>query len=231
MNPSRDCHLRTHQILRGHTRIFATAYFLRLGYVSHVGRRKNYVPWWDKECETLYRSFTRAPVRTDSDRAASSLHSRLQQKSRSDGRNLSTPSNSSRRAWGTINKLTGRSGRSSRLCPVSVNSFASQLVKNGAHKTGNLEPTRLVKKQLSNLWKILTPQGHSIAEPFRPEEFAAALRHLKPGKSPGLDSIFLEFILHAWSDLKSWFGDFLNSCMHQLKILKVWREALVVAIP
>jgi len=29
------------------------------------GRRKNYVPCWDKECETLYRSFTRVPVGTD----------------------------------------------------------------------------------------------------------------------------------------------------------------------
>ena len=40
MNPSRDCHLPTHQILRGHTRIFARAYFLRLNNVFHlaVGR-------------------------------------------------------------------------------------------------------------------------------------------------------------------------------------------------
>jgi len=42
-------------------------------------------------------------------------------------------SHSSRKAWRTINKLTGRPGRSSRLCPVSANSIASQLVKNGAH--------------------------------------------------------------------------------------------------
>jgi len=44
------------------------------------GRRKNYVPLWYKECETLYRSFIPAPVGTDSDRAASSLLSRLGQK-------------------------------------------------------------------------------------------------------------------------------------------------------
>jgi len=44
------------------------------------GRRRNYVPCWDKECETLYRSFIRAAVETDSDRAASSLLSRLEQK-------------------------------------------------------------------------------------------------------------------------------------------------------
>jgi len=44
------------------------------------GRRKNYVASWDKECETLYRSFIQAPVGTASDRVASSLLSRLQQK-------------------------------------------------------------------------------------------------------------------------------------------------------
>ena len=87
------------------------------------------------------------------------------------------------------------SGRSSCLCPVLANSITSQLVKNGAHKTSDREPTRLVNKQLSDLWKIPTREGHSISEPFRPEEFAAALRRLKPGKSPGLDSIFPKFIL------------------------------------
>jgi len=89
------------------------------------------------------------------------------------------------------------------------------LVKNGAHKTSARETTRLVNKQLSDIWKLPTPEGHSITETFRPEEFAVALRRLKPGKSPGLDSIFPELILHAGSALKSWFCDFFNSCMHQ----------------
>jgi len=44
------------------------------------GRRKNYVTCWDQEYQTLYRSFIRAPVGTASDRVASSLLSRLQQK-------------------------------------------------------------------------------------------------------------------------------------------------------
>jgi len=59
-------------------------------------------------------------------------------------------------------------------------------VKNGAHRTGDRESTRLVNKELSDLWKIPTREGHSIPEPFREEELAAALRRLKPGKSPGL---------------------------------------------
>ena len=67
----------------------------------------------------------------------------------------------------------------------------------------------------SNTW------GWQYLRTLRPEEFAAALRHLKSGKSPGLDSIFPEFVLHAGSALKSWFCDFLNSCMRQLKIPKI----------
>jgi len=104
-------------------------------------------------------------------------------------------------------------------------------MKNGAHKTSVRESTRFVNKQLFNLWKIPTPVGHSISESFRLEEFAAALRRLIPGKSPGLDSIFPEFILHAGLTLKSWFCNFLNSCMRQLKIPKIWKSTLVVAIP
>ena len=164
------------------------------------GRRKSDVPWWDKECETLYRSITRAPVGTDSDRAATSLLSRLGQKKqeRREEAVISIEfSRSSHKAWRTINKLTGRSGRAFRQCPISANSIASQLVKNGAQKTGDRKSTRLVNRELSDLWKIPTPEGHSISEPFRPEELTAALRRLKPGRSPGLDSIFPEFIFHG----------------------------------
>jgi len=51
------------------------------------GRRKNYLLCWDKEYDTLYRSFARAPVGTASDRAASSLLSWLgKRRSRNDGR-------------------------------------------------------------------------------------------------------------------------------------------------
>jgi len=133
------------------------------------GRRKNYVPCRDKECKTLYRSIIRAPVGTASNRVASSLLFRLQQKKQErweEAANSIDFSHSSRKAWRTINKLTGRSGRSSRVCPVSSNTIASQLVKNGAHKTSYRKPTRLVNIQLSDLWKIPTPEDHNISEPY-----------------------------------------------------------------
>jgi len=192
------------------------------------------VPCWDKECETLYRSFIRAPVGTASDRAASSLLSRLQQKKQErweEAVNSIDFSHSSRMAWRTINKLAGRSGRSSRLCPVSANSIASQLVKNGAHKTSDRESTRLVNKQLSDLWKIPTPEGHNISEPFRLEDFAAALRRLKPGQSPVLDShlpgVYTPRRVGS-QILVLRHPPFLHAPTQNSKI---WRRALVVAIP
>ena len=47
----------------------------------------------------------------------------------------------------------------------------------------------------------------------------------------GPDSICPELILHAGVALKSWLCDFLSSCLRRLKIPKIWRRALVVAIP
>ena len=40
-----------------------------------------------------------------------------------------------------------------------------------------------------------------------------------------------ELILHAGAALKSWLRDFISSCLCQLKIPKIWRRVLVVAIP
>ena len=135
---------------------------------------------WD-----LYRSFIRArwglPL-TKSPRPYSLDYNR------SGGRKQSTPSTSrtpvTKHGEQSTNILAGLDAPPA--C-APANSITSQLMKNRAHKTSDCEPTRLVYKQLSNLWKIPTPELHIISEPFRPEECAAALRRLKPGTSPGLD--------------------------------------------
>ena len=71
----------------------------------------------------------------------------------------------------------------------------------------------------------------NISKSFTSQEFAAALKHLKPGKVSGPNFICPEPITHAGAALKSWLCGFLSSRLHHLKIPKVWRRALVVAIP
>ena len=128
-----------------------------------------------------------------------------------------------------MNNLTGRSRHSPRHCPVSANAIASQLVRNGKYEAVNRKSSRLVFQEVSDLWRATTPDAVNISDSFSQREFAAALQHLKPGKAPRSDSICL--ILHARAALKSWLRDFTSSCLPRLKIPKIWRRALVVAIP
>ena len=88
-----------------------------------------------------------------------------------------------------------------------------------------------MSQEVSDLWRASTTSAVNVCGSFTPSEFAAALKHLKPGKAPGPDSICPELLLHAGAALKSWLCGFLSSCLHHLKIPKIWRRALVVAIP
>ena len=183
VNPSRDCHLWTQQTL--------ITVFLREPDISGWAMHPT---WPSEELCTMLRqrvwdSVSLLHPSTSEDwlwqsRFVHTISARREK--RGVAVNSIDFSHSSRKAWRTINKLTGRSGRSSHLCPVSANSIASQLVKNGAHRAGDCESSRFVNKELFDLWKTPTPEGHSISERFRPEELAAAPRPLMQGKSPGI---------------------------------------------
>ena len=130
-----------------------------------------------------------------------------------------------------MNNLTGRSRHSPRHCPVSADAIASQLVRNGKYEAVDHKLFRFVFQEVSDLWRATTPDAVNISNTFSQREFAAALQHLKPGKAPDPDSICSELIFHPGAALKSWLRDFLCCCLRQLKIPKIWRRALVVAIP
>ena len=130
-----------------------------------------------------------------------------------------------------MNNLTGRSRHSPRHCPFSADTIAPQLVRNGKYEPVDCKSSRLVSQEVSDLWRATTPEPLNISDNFSQRKFTAALQHLKPGKAPGPDSIFPDLILHAVAALKSWLRDFISSCLRRLKIPKIWKRALVVAIP
>ena len=130
-----------------------------------------------------------------------------------------------------MNNLTGRSRHSPRHCPVSANAIVSQLVRNGKYEAVDRKSSPLVYQKMSDLWRATTPDPVNISDTFSQREFTAALQHLKAGKAPRPDHICPELILLDVAGLKSWLRDFLSSCLRQFKIPKIWRRALVVAIP
>ena len=132
-----------------------------------------------------------------------------------------------------FDNLTGRSRHSPRHCPVSADAIASQLVRYGKYEVVDHKSSRLFSQKVSDLWRATTPDPVNITDNFSQKEFAAALQHLKPGKALGPDSICSDIIIHAGAALKSWLRDYLSlsSCLRRLKIPKIGRRALVVAIP
>ena len=198
------------------------------------GYRNNYIPCWDAECESLYKTFLQSPQGDDSSLAATALLAKLNKKQRnrwSEAVRSIDFLHSSRKAWSILNNLTGRSRHSPRHRPVSADAIASQLVKNGKYEAFDRKSSRLVPQEVSDLWRPTTPDAVNISDNFLQREFTAALQHLKPGKAPGRDPICPELILHARAALKSWLRDFLYSCLRRLKIPKIFKKALVVAIP
>ena len=130
-----------------------------------------------------------------------------------------------------LNDLTGRSQHSPRHCPVSADAVAFQLVRNKRYEAIDRKSSRRVSQEVCDLWRATTPNPLNISEIFSQREFTSALQYLKPGKAPGPDFICSELITHTGAALKCWLLDFLSSCLRRLKIPKIWRRALVVAIP
>ena len=188
------------------------------------GYRNNYVPCWDAECESLYKTFLQSPQGDDSSLAATALLSKLDRKRRIEWSKAVRSidfSHSRGKAWSILNNLTGRSRHSLCHCPVSADAIASQLVRNGKYKAVDRKSSQPVSQEVSDLWRATTPDPVNISGTFSQRKFTAALQHLKPGKAPGPDSICPEFILHTGASLMSWLHDFLSSCLRRLKISKI----------
>ena len=167
------------------------------------GYRNNYIPCWDAECESLYKTFLQSRQVDDLSLAATALLAKLDRKRRdrwSKAVRSIDCSHSSRKTWSILNNLTGRSQHSFRHCPVSADAIASQLVINGKYEAVDRKSSRLVHQEISDLWGATTPDAVNISDTFSQRVFSAALQHLKS-----------ELILHAGAALKSWLSDFLSS--------------------
>jgi len=122
VNPSWYCHLQTHQIVRGHTRISARAYFLRLNNVSHMATERTMCHAGTKSGRPSIApspepqwglTLTEPPLPYSLD---------YNRRSRSDGVQLHwLLALQPQGVENNQNKLTGRSGRSSRQIPSPRN--------------------------------------------------------------------------------------------------------------
>jgi len=197
------------------------------------GFQKNYIPCWDEECQQLYEEHISAATKEESEVTASILIACLDEK-RQDRWIEAVESidftHSSRKAWSTLNRLTGRTTSKPVKSPVSANSIASQLVQNGRFQQPDRDFSLQVKKDVAELRKC-NREDMVTTSPFTMEEMTEALKKLTAGKAPGPDNIHPEFLLHAGEAATEWIRNFMSHSMDRCKIPKIWRRATVIALP
>ena len=116
------------------------------------GCRKGLIPTWDEECQQLYDQFTRAEPGAIANVDAVQLSNTLDEKRRQLWESTTASidfTQSSRQAWQTFNRLTGRA-KKTPPCPVSANAIASKLIENGHHRNVDKHVGRDVNGQCGN---------------------------------------------------------------------------------
>ena len=136
---------------------------------------------------------------------------------------------SSRKAWQTINRLTGRCTKPPS-CPVTADAIASELLKNGRFPDADKDVARLITQEVTSLSRVASADSNLSGE-FTADELSKAMSKLKPGKAPGRDNIHPEFVMHQSTITSSWLCAFFSSCYQRCKLPKIWRRASVIALP
>ena len=118
------------------------------------GCRQQYIPTWDDECNHYYKEFIQAEDKQSADAKAADLMDYLNK-----NRNKRWEETvkgidftlSSRKAWKTFNRLTGRKS-DPKQCPITANSIAKQLLANGRFRGADKQHDLSVKRQCSMMW-------------------------------------------------------------------------------
>ena len=170
------------------------------------GFGKNYIPKWDTTCGELASRLEEAESPEEKLLSSNRLIDHLNSKRKEEWISIVENVNmerSSRRAWKTINKLTGRKNVSPNPNSISPNAVASCLLNNGKFKNPNRQFTREVNHQLKEAWNSPSAD-QNLCNDFTLEEIVTAIKTLKAGKAPGVDNLHPEFFLHLHESCMEW---------------------------
>ena len=191
----------------------------------------HYIPGWDEECDHLLRAHQQAGSRAEVDATATALLEKLDATRRARWTEVVESmdfTHSSRKAWQTINQLSGRSTVPPK-CPVTANAIAAQLLTNGRFPGADKGFARLTSHEASALSRAASVNANLSGE-FTPTELRDAISKLKQGKAPGPDNIHPEFVIHQSERTSTWLCAFLSACLQKSKLPRTWRRAVVIAL-
>lgn len=78
---------------------------------------------------------------------------------------------------------------------------------------------------------VTEEQNIELLRPITPEELAAAVKQLPPGKAPGVDSIPAEFFHKLWEDIEFDVFNFVSETISEASINEVLNISKIALIP
>uniref|UniRef100_W5MTV4 Reverse transcriptase domain-containing protein n=1 Tax=Lepisosteus oculatus TaxID=7918 RepID=W5MTV4_LEPOC len=173
---------------------------------NHIPRgfRKTYIPGWDEECTNLASELESATTTERAQSIGSALIEYLDNKRKQDWNNTVSEidmKHFSRRAWQTINRLTGQSHKPQIQNQVKAKDVSKVLVDSG-------KPTHTAKQFARKGKQEIHDICHSS---FTYSELIAAISTLKAGKAPGPDHLHPEKLTHFSAPALEWLLAFFNN--------------------
>ena len=171
---------------------------------------KTYMPGWDTTCDNLAEKHKNAKTQDEINETAKELlnHIDIPRKSNwEDNVNEIDMKHSSRVAWQTINRLTGRNKKMQNSNDIKAKDMAKCLINNNKTAGINHEFTYCMNREIKQLWNSLSADSH-LCNDFSTKELKRALGDLKNGKAPGVDKMHTEFLKNLAASTKGWFLSF-----------------------
>ena len=118
----------------------------------------------------------------------------------------------SRRAWQTINQLTGRLATSTQ-CPITANSITSQQLSNGQFLNRD---KYFARATLTRVHELCSAQrcDSSLTCDFTVCETELAIKWLRVCKAPGVKNIHPEYIKYQGRKATEWLSKLFSTCIH-----------------
>lgn len=155
-----------------------------------LGFRKEYIPGWNQECETLYTSLKHSGNCDDAKKTLEALDKQRRDRWIKMVENTDFK-HSSPRAWRLLCRLGSDGSSKSNLPKINPNLIANRIIEM-SRAPSHKQFTMNIKKKFSNLKKVAVRRD-TISAPFSLDEINMAISKFKTGKSAGFDKIFLEF--------------------------------------
>ena len=189
------------------------------------GCRQQYIRTWYDECNNYYKEFDQAENKQSAADLMDYLNKNRKKRWEETVKGIDFI-HSSRKAWKTFNRLTGRKS-DPKQCPIT--SIAKQLLANGHFRGADKQHDLSVKRQCGMMWRVPEIGGH-LTTPFTTSELKATIKLLKGGKAQGPDKIPTGFMMHCGKKCLEWVRKFYSFRLEHTVIPKIWRRATVVAI-